>query len=48
VPHARVIAGAPAIDLLQHQALVADYDALRGVVMQRLTLEETRRLAPWL
>lgn len=42
VSHARVIAGAFAIDPLQHQALVADYDALRDVMMECLALEETR------
>lgn len=42
VPHAGVIAGALAIDPLQHQALVADYDALSDVMMERLPLKETR------
>lgn len=42
VSHARVIAGALAINPLQHQALIADYDTLRDVVMERLALKETR------
>lgn len=42
VSHARVIAGAFAINPLQHQALVADYDTLRDVVMECLALKETR------
>jgi len=42
ISHARVIARAFAIDPLQHQALVTDYNTLRDVVMECLALEEKR------
>lgn len=42
ISHARVIAGAFAINSLQHQALVTDYDALRDIVMECFALKETR------